>query len=222
MDIEGLGDKLVEKLFDERMLTDAASIYDLDADRLAGLERFGEKSAANLMAQIERSKASGLSRLLFALGVRHVGEKAARLLSRRFRTIGALAAADADALTAVPEIGPNTAAAIRSWFGRPSNASLVARLLAHGVSGAEQGPAEPDPGPFSGRTVVLTGTIPGVARDEAAARLESAGAKVAGSVSKKTDFVVAGESAGSKLEKARVLGVRVLTWEETLAELGEA
>jgi DNA ligase (NAD+) len=221
MDIEGLGDKLVEKLFDEKMLTDAASIYDLDAERLAALERFGEKSAANLMAQIERSKRGGLSRLLFALGIRHVGEKAARLLARRFRTIEALAAAGPDALTAVPEIGPNTAAAIRSWFDRPANASLVARLRAHGVSGEETGPAEPEEGPLSGKTVVLTGTIPGVARDDAAARLERAGAKVSGSVSKKTDLVVAGEAAGSKLEKARALGVRVLTWEEAVAEMGE-
>ncbi|HET9793204.1 MAG TPA: NAD-dependent DNA ligase LigA [Thermoanaerobaculia bacterium] len=222
MDIEGLGDKLVEKLFDEEMLTDAASIYDLDAGRLASLERFGEKSAANLMAQIERSKESGLSRLLFALGIRHVGEKAARLLARRFRSIGALAAAGADALMEVPEIGPNTASAVRSWFDRPSNASLVARLLAHGVSGEEAGPAEEAGGPLSGKTVVLTGTIPGVARDAAASRLERAGAKVAGSVSRKTDFVVAGEEAGSKLDRARSLGVRVLTWDEALREMGES
>jgi DNA ligase (NAD+) len=222
MDVEGLGDKLVEKLFEEKMLADVASIYGLDAERVAALDRFGEKSAANLVAQIERSKGSGLSRLLFALGIRHVGEKAARLLARRFRTIEALAAADPDALMAVPEIGPNTAAAIRSWFDRPSNASLVARLRAQGVSGEETGPAEPEAGPFSGKTVVLTGTIPGVARDEAASLLEKAGAKVTGTVSKKTDFVVAGEAAGSKLEKARSLGVRVVTWEEAVAGMGGA
>jgi len=222
MDIEGLGDKLVEKLFDEGMLTDAASIYDLDAARLASLERLGEKSAANLRAQIDRSKGSGLSRLLFALGIRHVGEKAARLLARRFRTIGALAAAPRETLTEVPEIGPNTADAIRSWFDRPSNAALVDRLLAHGVSGEETGAPEPAEGALSGRTVVLTGTIDGITRDEAAARLERAGAKVAGSVSKKTDFVVAGEGAGSKLDRARALGVRVLTWDEAAREMGEA
>ncbi len=222
MDIEGLGDKLVEKLFDEKMLIDAASIYDLDAGRLAELERFGEKSAANLMEQIERSKRSGLSRLLFALGIRHVGEKAARLLARRFRSIGTLASADAGTLMQVPEIGPNTASAIRSWFDRPSNASLVARLLAHRVSGEEEGPGEPEAGPLSGKTVVLTGTIEGVARDVAAARLERAGAKVAGSVSKKTDLVVAGEGAGSKLDRARALGVRVATWAEALRDMGEA
>jgi len=222
MDVEGLGDKLVEKLFDEKMLTDAASIYDLDAGRLAALERFGEKSAANLMAQIERSKGSGLSRLLFALGIRHVGEKAARLLARRFRTIAALAAAPREALMAVPEIGPNTADAIRSWFERPSNAALVERLLAHGVSGEESGPAEPSAGALAGKTVVLTGTIEGVTREEAAARIEQAGGKVAGSVSKKTSFVVAGENAGSKLDRARALGVPVRTWPEALREMGES
>jgi DNA ligase (NAD+) len=223
MDIEGLGDKLVEKLFDETMLTDVASIYGLDAGRLAALERFGEKSAANLMAQIERSKGAGLSRLLFALGIRHVGEKAARLLARRFRTIAALSAATPDELTAVPEIGPNTAEAIRSWFERPSNAALVERLLARGVSGEEAGPAGPEAGPLAGKTVVVTGTIEGVTRDEAAAaRLERAGAKVAGSVSKKTAFVVAGENAGSKLDRARELGIPVRTWAEALREMGEA
>ena len=220
MDIEGLGDKLVEKLFDEAMLSDAASIYDLRPDALAALERFGEKSAANLVAQIERSKTAGLSRLLFALGIRHVGEKAARLLARRFRTIGALRAAPVEALTAVPEIGPNTADAIRKWFGNVANAGLVDRLLAHGVDGEEHGEPESPAGPLAGKTVVLTGTLPGVPREEAAALLERAGARVTGSVSKKTDFVVAGEDAGSKLVKARSLGVPVLEWDEALARLG--
>jgi len=219
MDIEGLGDKLVEKLFDEAMLSDAASIYDLRPEALAALERFGEKSAANLVAQIERSKSAGLSRLLFALGIRHVGEKAARLLARRFRTIGALRSAPVEALTAVPEIGPNTADAIRKWFENVANAGLVDRLLAHGVDGEEHGEAEAPAGPLAGKTVVLTGTLPGVAREEAAALLEEAGARVSGSVSKKTDFVVAGENAGSKLEKARSLGVPVLEWDEALARL---
>jgi DNA ligase (NAD+) len=219
MDIEGLGDKLVEKLFESSMLTDAASIYDLEAGSLAALDRFGEKSAANLIAQIERSRSAGLSRLLFALGIRHVGEKAARLLARRFRSIGALRAAPAEALMEVPEIGPNTADALRKWFGNASNGALVDRLLAHGVDGEEHGEPEPAAGPFSGKTIVLTGTLPGVTREEAAARLEGAGARVSGSVSKKTDFVIAGESAGSKREKAESLGVLVLTWEEALARL---
>jgi DNA ligase (NAD+) len=220
MDIEGLGDKLVEKLFEESMLTDAASIYDLRPAALAALDRFGDKSAANLMEQIERSKSAGLSRLLFALGIRHVGEKAARLVARRFRTIDAVRSAPAEALMEVPEIGPNTAEALREWFGNAANAALVDRLLAHGVDGRELGPAEPESGPFSGRTVVLTGTLSGVTREEAAARLESAGARVSGSVSKKTDFVIAGENAGSKRDKAEALGVAILTWEEAAARLG--
>jgi DNA ligase (NAD+) len=220
MDIEGLGDKLVEKLFEESMLTDAASIYDLRPDALAALDRFGDKSAANLMAQIERSKSAGLSRLLFALGIRHVGEKAARLVARRFRTIDAVRAAPAEALMDVPEIGPNTAGAVREWFGNAANAALVDRLLAHGVDGREHGEPEPASGPFSGKTVVLTGTLPGITREEAAARLESAGARVSGSVSKKTDFVVAGENAGSKRDRAEALGVAILTWEEAAGRLG--
>jgi DNA ligase (NAD+) len=169
------------------------------------------------MAQIERSKSAGLSRLLFALGIRHVGEKAARLIARRFRTIEALRAATADALMEVPEIGPNTADAVRKWFDNAANAALVDRLLAHGVDGREHGEAEPAAGPFSGKTIVLTGTLAGITREDAAARLESAGARVSGSVSKKTDFVIAGESAGSKREKAEALGVAILTWEEVLA-----
>jgi len=220
MDIEGLGDKLVEKLFEESMLTDAASIYDLRPDALAALERFGEKSAANLIAQIERSKSAGLSRLLFALGIRHVGEKAARLLARRFRTIDAVRDAPEEALMEVPEIGPNTARAVREWFGNAANAALVDRLLAHGVDGREHGEPEPASGPFSGKTIVLTGTLPGISREEAAARLEGAGARVSGSVSKKTDFVIAGENAGSKRDKAETLGVTILTWEEAVGRLG--
>ena len=220
MDIEGLGDKLVEKLFDGAMLTDAASIYDLEAGTLAGLERFGEKSAANLVAQIEASKSAGLSRLLFALGIRHVGEKAARILARRFRSIGALRSASAEALMEVPEIGPNTADALRKWFGNAANAALVDRLLAHGVDGEEHGEPEPDAGPLAGKTIVLTGTLAGASREEAAARFEAAGARVSGSVSKKTDFVIAGVNAGSKRAKAESLGIPVLTWEEALARLG--
>jgi len=217
MDIEGLGDKLVAKLLEAGMLTDAASIYALEEAPLAELDRFGEKSAANLMAQIDRSRKAGLSRLLFALGIRHVGEKAARLLARRFRSVAAIAAASPEALTAVPEIGPNTAEAIRQWFANAANAELVRRLLDRGVDGEEHGEPEPPSGPLSGKTVVLTGTLPGITREEAAARLESAGARVSGTVSKKTDFVVAGDNAGSKLDKARSLGVPVLGWEEALA-----
>ena len=220
MDIEGLGEKLIEKLFDEKMLTDLASVYDLDPERLAALDRYGEKSAENLMAQIARSKTAGLSRLLFALGIRHVGEKAAKILARRFQTIDALAAAAEADLTAVPEIGPNTARVILDWFASEANRDLLNKLAAHGVDSQARESAESPAGSLAGKIVVLTGSIAGVSRDSAAARLESAGARVAGSVSKKTDFVVAGESAGSKLEKARELGIPVLAWEEVLKQMG--
>jgi DNA ligase (NAD+) len=219
MDIEGLGDKLIEKLFDEKLLTGLASIYDLDPRRLSSLERYGEKSAANLMAQIERSKKAGLSRLLFGLGIRHVGERAAKILARRFRTIEALAQATPEELTSVPEIGPNTAQAIRDWFSSAANRRLLRKLAARGVDSEAHEGAVSSEGPLTGKVVVLTGAIPGVSRESAAAKLESAGARVSGSISKKTGLVVVGENAGSKLQKARTLGIPVVTWEEVLKEM---
>jgi DNA ligase (NAD+) len=220
MDIQGLGDKLVEKLLEEKLVSDAASVYDLDRRRLAELERFGEKSASNLAGQIEASKKAGLARLLFGLGIRHVGERAARLFARRFRTLDALSRASEEDLQTVPEIGPNTARAVANWFANPGNRELVRRLHGHGIDFTSHEPAEDVSGSFSGRTVVLTGAIPGVTREEASARLEAAGARVSGSVSKKTDFVVAGEEAGSKLKKARELGVEILSWDQVLRKLG--
>ena len=219
MDIEGLGEKLIEKLFDEKLLTGLASIYELDPKRLAGLERYGEKSAANLTGQIERSKKAGLSRLLFGLGIRHVGEKAAKLLARRFRTLEALSHASVDELTSVPEIGPNTAAAIRDWFANEANRALVGKLAAHGVDSEAHETAPASGGALDGKIVVLTGAIEGVSREEAAAKLEAAGAKVSSSVSGKTSLVVAGEKAGSKLDRARALGIRVVSWDEIRKEL---
>ncbi|MGH9443698.1 MAG: NAD-dependent DNA ligase LigA [Thermoanaerobaculia bacterium] len=219
MDIEGLGDKLIEKLFEEKLLTGLASVYELDPKRLAELERYGEKSAANLIAQIERSKKAGLSRLLFGLGIRHVGEKAAKILARRFRTMESLAGASLEHLTAVPEIGPNTARAIVEWFGNDANRGLLRKLAEHGVDSEALEAALSTGGALRGKTVVLTGAITGVSREEAAGKLESAGAKVAGSVSKRTSLVVAGENAGSKLARARALGIPVLTWDEIREEL---
>jgi DNA ligase (NAD+) len=218
MDIEGLGDKLIEKLFDEKLLTGLASIYELDPARLAALDRYGEKSAANLAAQIERSKRAGLSRLLFGLGIRHVGEKAAKILARRFRTMEALSKATIEELTSVPEIGPNTAGTLRDWFGNEANRDLLKKLAEHGVD-SEAHETASSGGSFAGKTVVLTGAIAGVSREEAAAKLESAGARVSNSVSKKTSLVVAGEKAGSKLDRARALGIPILAWEEVLKGL---
>jgi len=214
MDIEGLGDKLVDRLFREGLITDISSIYGLDASTLAKLERFGEKSASNLMEQIEKSKGAGLARLLLGFGIRHVGERAAHLLAVRFATLDALAGASGEELEAIPEIGPNTGQSVRQWFESAANRRLVERLRASGVDlrSGETVPARG--GAFAGKTVVLTGAIPGVTREQATLRLESAGARVSGSVSKKTDFIVAGEEAGSKIARARALGVPVLSWEQ--------
>lgn len=216
MDIEGLGDKRVDQLVAEGLLSDVASIYALRAEDLVPLERWEERSAANLIAQIEASKHNDLSRLLFALGIRHVGEKAARTIARRFRTLDGIASATEEDLQRAEEVGPNTAAAVAAWFAHPRHRELVERLRSHGVNFESREEAPPRDGVLLGKTVVLTGALPGVPRDEAAALLEKAGAKMAGSVSKKTDYVVAGEAAGSKLEKARSLGIRVVTWDEML------
>lgn len=214
MKIEGLGEKLVDQLVSADLLSDVASIYDLRAEDLAELERWGEKSAANLLAEIERSKENDLARLLFALGIRHVGEKAAATLARRFGSLDALMSAGEDELQSVEEVGPNTAQAILAWFSHPRHRELVEKLRARGVNLSSRSSRPSSDGPLAGRSVVITGALPEITRDEAARILEAAGAKVSGSVSRKTDFVVAGEAAGSKLEKARSLGVRVVSWEE--------
>jgi DNA ligase (NAD+) len=214
MNIEGLGEKLVDQLVTAGLLSDVASIYDLKAEDLAELERWGEKSAANLIAEIEKSKTNEVDRLIYALGIRHVGEKAAAILASHFGSIDALGTATEEELVGAEEVGPNTAAAIRAYFSHEKNRALVERLRAHGVR--MEGPVRGRraEGPLSGRTVVITGTLPGVSREEAAALLEAAGAKISGSVSKKTSLLLMGESAGSKLDKARSLGVRAVTWEE--------
>ena len=219
MNIEGLGEKLVDQLVTAGLLTDVASIYDLKAADLVELERWGEKSASNLVAEIDRSKGNDASRLLYALGVRHIGEKAATTLMEHFGTIDALAAASETELQAVADIGPNTAAAIRAWFSHPRHAELVEKLRGHGVRFDAERRRPAAGGTLAGRTVVLTGVLPGISREEAGERLAAAGAKISSSVSKKTDYVVVGESPGSKLEKARALGVRVVGWEEMLAIL---
>jgi DNA ligase (NAD+) len=220
MDIEGLGDKLVDRLFAEGMISDIASIYGLDAGSLAKLERLGEKSASNLVEQIEKSKRAGLARLLLGFGIRHVGERAARLLAVHFRDLDSLAQASEETLEKIPEVGPNTAQSIRQWFESAANRRLIERLRASGVEFRSEEPAPSGNAAFAGKTIVLTGSIPGVPRSEAARRLEAAGARVSGSVSKKTDFVVAGEEAGSKLARARALGVPVLSWEQAREKMG--
>jgi DNA ligase (NAD+) len=211
MDVEGLGDERIEQLREAGLLKDVASLYDLKASALAPLERWGEKSAANVVAEIEGSKQAGLARLLFGLGIRQVGEKTGKILARRFLSMEALVHADEEALTSVPEIGPETARGILDWFAHAPNRRLLEKLRRAGVRMTEEaGPAGPG-GALSGGIFVLTGTLPGRTRDEATAAIESAGGKVSGSVSKKTTAVIAGEEAGSKLEKAKSLGVAVWT-----------
>ena len=221
MNIEGLGDKLVDQLVTAGLLTDVASIYDRKASDLVELERWGEKSAANLIEEIEKSKGNDASRLLFALGIRHVGEKAAKTLIGYFGSLDALAAASEDELQAVEEVGPNTAASLRAWFSHPRQRELLEKLRRHGVRLEGQMRARPAQGALTGKTVVITGTLPGITREEAGERLATAGAKIAGSISKKTDFLVVGESAGSKLDRAKALGVPAVSWEEMLEKLGK-
>ena len=222
MDVEGLGDERIEQLREAGLLKNVASLYDLTAEQLAPLERWGEKSAANVIAEIARSKDAGLARLLFGLGIRQVGEKTAKVLARRFLSMNALLDADEEALTSVPEIGPETARGILEWFAHGPNRRLLEKLGKAGVRMTEEaGPAGPG-GALSGGIYVLTGTLTRRTRDEAAAAIESAGGKVSGSVSKKTTAVIAGEEAGSKLDKARALGVAVWTEDDLDRALGES
>ncbi|MCM2329307.1 MAG: NAD-dependent DNA ligase LigA, partial [Lysobacter sp.] len=222
MDIEGLGDKLVDQLVDAGLVRTPADLYRLDGARLAGLERMAEKSAANVIAAIERSKDAALGRFIFALGIRHVGEVTARDLGRHFGSLDALMAADAPALQQAPDVGPVVAESVARFFAEPHNREVIADLRAAGVRWREGEPVRAaTSGPFAGKIVVLTGTLAAMSRDQAKERVEAAGGKVAGSVSKKTDFVVAGSEAGSKLDRARELGVEVLDEARFLAMLGD-
>ncbi len=212
LDIEGLGDKLVDQMVDGGQLHGLADLYALDVDTLAALPRMADKSAANVIAAIDASKATTLQRFLYALGIRQVGESTARDLARHFGSLDALMAAPLEALQAVADVGPVVALAIRTFFDQPHNVDVVAALRRAGVHWTESAGSMADtrPQPLAGVTLVLTGTLPNLTRDEARARIEAAGGKVAGSVSKKTHHLVAGADAGSKLDKAQELGLSVL------------
>ena len=212
MDIQGLGDALIEQLVQRRMVADVADIYGLSAEGLAELERMGAKSAENVIEQIESSKTRPLERLLFALGIRHVGERAAVILAENLTSMTALLAASDEQLEALDEIGPKTVRSLGQFFGAPGHRELVDRLERAGVRmTTDRRPAATEGGhPLAGKTVVFTGTLPGLGRSEAKAAVERVGGRVAGSVSKKTDFLVAADKAGSKLDKARALGVTIL------------
>jgi DNA ligase (NAD+) len=210
MDIEGLGDKLVDQLVDAGLVRTPADVYGLSAGTLAGLERMADKSAANVIAAIEGSKSTTLAHFVYALGIRHVGEATARDLARHFGSLDALMAADRGQLQEAPDVGPVLAESIADFFGERHNREVIAALRKAGVHWTESTPQRAAVGKLAGRTLVLTGAMPTLTRDEAKALIEAAGGKAAGSVSKKTDYVVAGEEAGSKLAKAQELGIPIL------------
>ena len=210
MDIEGLGEKLVDQLVDAQIVRTLPDLYKLGLVALAGLDRMADKSAQNILAALEKSKQTTLPRFLYGLGIRHIGEATAKDLARHFGKLDAIMDASVEQLLEVHDVGPIVALALRTFFDQPHNREVVEQLRACGIHWPEEEPAARAPQPLAGKTFVLTGTLPTLGRDDAKALLEAAGAKVAGSVSKKTDYVVAGEEAGSKLAKALELGVTVL------------
>ncbi len=211
MNIEGLGESLIDQLVERNLVKNVADLYNLDQATLEGLERMGKKSAAKLLEQIEHSKSNDLWRLLNGLGIRHVGERGAQVLADEFGSIDGLVAVSLDALRQVREVGPVVAASVRAWLDEPANRTLVDRLARVGVR--TEGPTrEPPQGPqpLAGQAFVITGTLEAMSRDEAARQIETRGGQVTSSVSKKTKYLVVGADAGSKLEKARALGVETL------------
>jgi DNA ligase (NAD+) len=218
MDIRGLSEARLDQLTAAGLVVDAADLYRLRADALLGLDGFAERSAEQLVAAIDVSREQPLARLIFALGIRHVGEEAAKALARHFGSLEALAAATVGSIEAVRGIGPAIAASVHAWFADPWARDLVARLTAAGVRVTAEAPAATS-GALAGAVVVLTGTFPTLSRSAATAMVEAAGAKVTSSVSRKTSFVVAGDEAGSKLDKARELGVEVIDEAELLRRL---
>jgi DNA ligase (NAD+) len=210
MDIEGVGDAMAAALVDAGLCANVADLYDLDAEKLGDLPRMGDRSVQNILAEIERSKSRGLARVLAALGIRYVGGQNATLLAGEFGSIDALAAASREALEATEGIGPQIAESVAFFFDREPNRAVIERLRASGLDlTAPLRPREPV-GPLAGKTFVITGTLPSLTRDEATALVTDAGGKVAGSVSKKTDYLVAGDDAGSKLAKAQSLGIPIV------------
>ena len=211
LDIEGLGDKIVDQLVEGGVIKTLPDLYKLGVASLAQLERMADKSAANLVAAIDKSKRTTLARFVYGLGIRHVGETTAKDLARHFGALDRLMDASTEQLLEAPDVGPVVAQSIRTFFEQPHNREVVEQLRAAGITWPEHdGEADTTPKPLAGKTFVLTGSLPTLEREDAKALIEAAGGKVSGSVSKKTHFVVAGEAAGSKLDKARELGVEVI------------
>jgi DNA ligase (NAD+) len=219
MDIDGLGDALVDQLVDRGMVRSVADLYLLTVEQLVPLERMGEKSASKLVENIQASKARPMERLLAGLGIAFVGERTAQLLARTLGRLDRIRDASVEELQQVPEVGPKVAESIRRFFAEPHNLELLERLRELGLSFTQEIVAR-EGGPLAGLTFVLTGTLPSLSREQAKEKIEAAGGKVAGSVSKKTNYVVAGADAGSKLEKAQALNVAILREEELLGMIG--
>ncbi|CCO09246.1 NAD-dependent DNA ligase LigA [Desulforamulus hydrothermalis] len=219
MDIAGLGESIVTQLIKAGLVRDAADLYSLRYEDLIKLERMGARSSHNLLQAIEASKSNSLARLLFALGIRHVGERAAKVLAQHFGSLTAIMNATFEDLTVIPEIGPKIAESVVDYFARPDHRRLVERLAEAGVNMQEAGQPNPAELPLAGKTFVVTGTLAAFSRQAAQAAIEQLGGKVAGSVSKKTDYLVVGENPGSKYEKARQLGIAILNEAEFIALL---
>ena len=220
MDVDGLGEKLVDQLIDQGLIETVADLYSLTAEQLADLERMGEKSAGKLIAALERSKITTLARFLYALGIRGVGETTAQTLASHFRTLDALRSADDDSLQATPDIGPVVAKSITTFFQQPHNQEVIDKLLTAGVHWPAIEAVDTSKLSLQDKTFVLTGSLTGMTRSEAKQRLQALGAKVSSSVSARTDYVVAGDKAGSKLQRAQQLGVKIID-EEALQTLLE-
>ena len=218
VEVEGLGEKLVDQLVDGHVIRTLPDLYRLGLSALAALDRMADKSAQNIVAALEKSKHTTLPRFLFGLGIRHVGEATAKELARHFGNLDAIMDATEEQLLGVSDVGPIVAKSIRLFFDQPHNREVVEQLRACGITWPEGPPAPVAPQPLSGKTFVITGTLPTLGREDAKALIEAAGGKVAGSVSKKTTYVVAGAEAGSKLAKALELGIAVLD-EPALKEL---
>jgi DNA ligase (NAD+) len=221
MDIEHLGYMTVMRLLEKGLIEDPADIYALDADKLEQLPGFKDKAITNLLEQVEASKDRPIWRLLVGLNIRHVGAHVAQVLASAFGSIDALAAASEDEIDAVPGIGPEIAATVREWFDEEENLQLIEKLRTAGVRLADDAPVESAPQTLAGLSIVLTGGLETVSREEATALAEAAGARVTSSVSGKTAFVVAGENPGTKLAKAETLGVEIIDEKEFLRRVKE-
>jgi DNA ligase (NAD+) len=219
MNIEGLGESLVDQLVTEGLVHDYADVYGLAVDRVAALDRMGKKSAANLIGEIDKSRGAELWRLLHGLGIRHVGEGGARALARAFHSMRAIRSATPEQLESVQDVGPVVARSVTSFLDEPRNASLIDRLAAAGVRMEDDVTADTEPPmqPLTGQTFVITGTLASMSREAAAEAIEQLGGKVSSSISRKTSGLIVGAEPGSKLEKARALGVRELDEEHFLA-----